>query len=139
MPRHFARNHLVKIKKRIGNTADFETLLTFYAKRRDMRVVLKNKEGLDKHEIVTDYTLPPEIVVKLPPGFDALVRESFGDQSFGDVPFGGRSKASKLESIGGTIEPTYYLEDVQRLTTNAIIGVIEHEKGDRVVRTFKLG
>ena len=139
MPRHLARNHLVKIKKRIGNTTTFETLLTFYAKRKDMRVTIKNEEGIDKHEIVTDYTLPPEIIVKLPPGFDALIRESFGDQSFGDVPFGGRSKASKLESIGGNIEPTYYLEDVQRLTTMAIVGIIEHEQGDRVVRTLKLG
>ena len=136
----FPPNHLIRIKKRIGDTTDFETLYECYARRRDTTVSRKDQEGVDVHQILTDYVIPPEIVVKLPQGFEVTDEEAFGQQAFGAMPFGGRGKISeeKLETRGIHIEPYYYVEDVQRKSTVAIVGILEYKQGCRMLRTVKV-
>ena len=137
MPRHFPISHLIRIKERIGDTSNFNTLLEIYARRRDMTVTRKDTEGVDVHQNITDYFVPAEILVRLPSDFDFQSVETFGEQTFGQLPFGGRGKTEQSKSIGGKIESHYYVEDVQRKQTVAIVGITERIKGERVIRTIR--
>ena len=139
--RRYGPNHLIRIKKRIANTSDFETLYEFYARRRDTTASRKDSEGVDIYQMFTDYVIPPEIVTKLPQGFESLQdEEAFGQQTFGTMPFGGRGRVSpdRFETRGGHVEPYYFIEDVQRKTTVAIVGILEYAQGCRMLRTIKI-
>ena len=138
MPRRFAPNHLIRIKQRIGDTDEFETLLELYARRRDMTVTRTDAEGSDLHKFVTDYFVSPEIIVKLPPVFGAMDSETFGRHTFGSLPIGGRGNVERIKSVGGHIQFDHFIEDNQTGVTTAIVGTIRLEKGERMIRTIKV-
>ena len=138
MPRRFPPNHKIEILKRIGNTMDFETLYTFYSRRRDMTVTRKDSDGVDTREAGTDYFVPARILTKLESQFSVLNEESFGEQIYGKLPYGGRTQFDDFDVIGGDIRSDYFIKDIQRKVVVAIIGIIEYDKGERRLRTIKV-
>lgn len=138
MSMRFSPNHKIEILKRIGTTTNFETLYTFYARRKDVTVTRKDSDGVDVREIATDYFIPPRVLVNLESMFRVLNEESFGEQAYGKLPYGGRTQFEDSDTIGGDVEIDYFLKDIQRKDVVSIVGIIGYEKGERRLRTIKV-
>lgn len=142
MPRA-AVNHLIEIQKQKDDGSGYEPLATVYCRRVDRSVNLKDENGVDVNTIFTDYIVAPRIIKRIDP--EGLIPSSSGSEAFGRTRFGadtfggrGMIQGELFTSTGVDLKSEYFVEDKQRKTTSAIVGIIEYEKGDRAIRTVKV-